>query len=74
MQNMMNNMLNNEKHVKQVLRQKHLGMLIDSRQDFYGYLRNVSNNVNRSMELLSKLQNILPKLTLLTIKKSFILA
>ena len=70
----MNNMLNNEKHVKQVSRQKHLGMLIDSRQDFYGYLRNVSNNVNRSIELLSKLQNILPKLTLLTIKKSFTLA
>ena len=52
--------------------QKHLGMLLDVKLDFQGYLKNIYSKVNKTMGLLRKLHNTLPRLPLLTIYKSFI--
>ena len=52
--------------------QKHLGMLLDVRLDFQGHLKNKYSKVNKTMGLLCKLHNTLPRLPLLTIYKSFI--
>ena len=57
----------NNKSVKQVPSQKHLGMILDTKLNFQEHLKNVLNNVNKTIGLLRKLQNILPCGPLLTI-------
>ena len=52
--------------------QKHLGMLLDVELDFQGHLKNIYSKVNKTIGLLRKLHNTLPRLPLLTIYKSFI--
>ena len=52
--------------------QKHLGILLDVQLDFQGHLKNVYSKVNKTIGLLRKLHNTLPRLSLLTIYKSFI--
>ena len=59
----------NNKSVKQVRSQKHLGLILDSKLNFQEHLQNILNKVNKTIGLLRKLQNILP---LLTIYKSFV--
>ena len=58
--------------VTQSTTQKHLGMLLDVNLDFLGHLKNIYSKVNKTIGLLRKLHNTLPRLPLLTIYKSFI--
>ena len=58
--------------VTQSTTQKHLGMLLDVKLDFQGHLKNIYSKFNETIGLLSKLQNTLPRLPLLTIYPSFI--
>ena len=62
----------NNKSVKQVTSQKHLGLILDSKLNFQEHLQNILNKVNKTIGLLRKLQNILPREPLLTIYKSFV--
>ena len=52
--------------------QKHLGLKLHNRLTFDKHLTNVSNKISKTIGLLRKLQNILPRPALLTIYKSFI--
>ena len=52
--------------------QKHLGLTLDNRLTFYKHLTRVSNKIGKTIGLLRKLQNILPRPAILTIYKSFI--
>ena len=47
-------------------------MLLDTKLDFQGHLKSILNKVNKTIGLLRKLHNTLPRLPLLTIYKSFI--
>ena len=47
-------------------------MLLDTKMDFQGHLKSVINKVNKTIGLLRKPHNTLPRLPLLTIYKSFI--
>ena len=47
-------------------------MFLGTKLDFQGYLKSIFNKVNKTIGLLRKLRNILPRLPLLTIYKSFI--
>ena len=58
--------------VTQSVTQKHLGMLLNTKLDFQGHLKSILNKVNKTIGLLRKLHNTLPRLPLLTIYKSFI--
>ena len=62
----------NNNTVTQSVTQKHLGMLLDTKLDFQGHLNSILNKVNRTIGLLRKLHNTLPRLPLLAIYKSFI--
>ena len=46
---------------------KHLGMFLDSKLDFKEHIQNVLNKVSKTIELLSKLQKILPRSPLISI-------
>ena len=59
----------NNNSVKQV---KHLGVYLDSRLNFREHLQNMFNKTNKTISLLRKLQNNLPRAPLITIYKSFI--
>ena len=60
----------NNKSVTQVPSQKHLGLILDKKLNFQEHLKNILNKVNKTIELLCKLQNILPREPLLPIYKS----
>ena len=62
----------NNNSVKQVQFQKHLGVYLDSRLDFREHFQNTFNKTNKTIGLLRKLQNNLPRAPLITIYKSFI--
>ena len=62
----------NNNTVTQSVTQKFLGMFLDTRLDFQGQGHWIFNKVNKTIGLLRKLHNILPRLPLLTIYKSFI--
>ena len=62
----------NQNLVKSSSNHKHLGMVLDTRLDFNLHLKNVQNKVNKTIGLLRKLQNTLPRTSLITIFKSFI--
>ena len=62
----------NENLVKSSSTQKHLGMILDTKLDFSLHLKNVQNKVNKTIGLLRKLQDTLPRTLLITIFKSFI--
>ena len=59
-------------NVSQASSQKHLGLTLDNRLTFDEHLTNVSNKISKTIGLLRKLQNILPRPALLTIYKCFI--
>ena len=52
--------------------QKHLGMQLDKKLNFEEQLKKVESNVNKTIGIIRKLQNVLPRSALLTIYKSFI--
>ena len=62
----------NNNNVSQASSQKHLGLTLDNRLTFDKHLTSVSNKISKTIGLLRKLQNILPRPALLTIYKSFI--
>ena len=51
---------------------KHLGMILDTRLDFNLHLKSAQNKVSKTIGLLRKPQNTLPRTTLITIFKLFI--
>ena len=62
----------NNMAVTQSTTQKHLGMILDVKLDFQGHLKNIYSKVNKTIVLLHKFNNTLPRLSLLTIYESFI--
>ena len=62
----------NSNNVLETNSQKHLGVVLDNRLSFEDHLKMILNKVNKTIEFLRKLQNILPRSALLTIYKSFI--
>ena len=54
------------------LTQKHLGITLDFKLTFEEPLLNVFKKVNKTMGLLRKLTNLLPRATLITIYKAFV--
>ena len=48
------------------------GMVLETELDFNLHLKNVQNKVNKTIGLLCKLKNTLPRTSLITIFKSFI--
>ena len=58
--------------VPQSTTQKYLGMPLNVKLDFQGHIKNMYSKVNKTIGLLRKLYNTLPRLPLLTIYKSFI--
>ena len=62
----------NQNLVKSSSTHKHLRMVLDTELDFSLHLKNVQNKVNKTIGLLCKLQDTLPRTSLITIFKSFI--
>ena len=62
----------NDNPVHQVALQKHLGMFLDYKLNFEEHLKTIVNKINKTIGLLRKLQNFLPRKSLLTMYKSFI--
>ena len=62
----------NNNPVHETVTQKHLGMVLDFKLNFQERFENMLNKVNETIGLLRKLQNTLPRPSLLTIYKSFI--
>ena len=58
--------------VKSSSSQKHLGMVLDTKLDFKLHIKDVQSKVSKTIGLLRKLQNILPRQWLITIYKWFI--
>ena len=51
----------NNKSVKKVPSQKHLGTILDTKLNFQEHVKNILNKVNKTIGLLRNLQNILPR-------------
>ena len=62
----------NENLLKSSSTQKHLRMILDTKLDFSLHLKNVQNKVNKTIGFLCKLQDTLPRTSLITIFQSFI--
>ena len=58
--------------VAQTNSRKHLGMQLDKKLNFEEHLKKVESKVNKTIGIIRKLQNFLPRSALLTIYKSFI--
>ena len=62
----------NNNNFLQASSQKHLGVTLGGKLTFDKHLNNVLNKVNKTIDLLRKLQNLLSWLTLITIYKAFV--
>ena len=62
----------NNVNVTQSIYQKHLGIILDSKLTFVDHLNMVTTKINITSGLLRKLQNLLPRNTLITIYKAFV--
>ena len=62
----------NNNNASQASSQKHLRLTLDNRLTLDEHLTNVSDKIRKTIGLLRKLQNILPRPALLTICKCFI--
>ena len=58
--------------VAQTNSQKHLGMQLDRKLNFEEHLSKVESKVNKTIGIIRKLQNVLPRSALITIYKLFI--
>ena len=65
-------MLFNNSNVSQVNSQKHLGVILDVKLTFEEHQKNVFNKTNKTIGLLRKLSNLLPRQALITIFKAFV--
>ena len=62
----------NSNQVNKTSSQKHLGIILDESLSFKEHLKTSSVKTNKTLYLLSKLQNLLPRPALITLYKSFI--
>ena len=62
----------NNNNVPETDSQKHLGIILDICSSFANPLKMILNKVNKTVGLLRKLHNVLPRPALLTVYKSFI--
>ena len=62
----------NDKLFQQVSSQKHLGLILDTSLTFDEHIRAIISKVSKSIGLLRKLNNRLPRSFLITIYKSFV--
>ena len=58
--------------VAQSISQKHLGLILDRKLNFEEHLSKVFSKINKTIGVIRKLYNVLPRSALLTIYKSFI--
>ena len=62
----------NNANVCHTASQKHLGIILDSQLMFETHLKTVTTKINKTIGLLRKLQNVLPRSALTTIYKAFV--
>ena len=62
----------NDIPINQTPCQKHLSISLDDQLNFGKYLNYITNKVNKSTEVLCKLQMIIPEQSLVTIFKPFV--
>ena len=62
----------NQSTASQITSQKHLGVILDSSLSFDEHLISVQSKINKTIGLLCKLQNTLPRQALITINKAFV--
>ena len=62
----------NETLVSQTSSQKHLGIILDQKLTFEEHLQKIYTKIAKTLNLLRKLQNLLPRSALITIYKSFV--
>ena len=62
----------NSNLVNKASSQKHLGIILDESLSFEEHLKTISVKTNKTLYLLCKLQNPLPRAALITLYKSFI--
>ena len=65
-------LLFNNNNVSQVNSLKHLGVILDVKLTFEEHLKNVFNKTNKTIRLLRKFCNLLPRQALVTIYKAFV--
>ena len=62
----------NNNNVIQTASQKHLGIILDTRLSFEKYLETVLCKINKTIGLIRKLQNLLPRTALTALYKAFV--
>ena len=62
----------NNTNVTQSIYQKHLGLILDSKLTFENHVNMVTTKINKTIGLLRKLQNPLPRIALMQIYKAFV--
>ena len=62
----------NNAKVTQSMYQNHPGIILDSKLMFENHLKIVTTKINRTIGVLRKLQNLLPRTALITIYKAFV--
>ena len=62
----------NNNNVIQTTSQKHLGIILDTRFYFEKHLETVVCKINKTIGLIPKLQNLLPRTALITLYKAFV--
>ena len=62
----------NNANVTQSIYQKHLGIILDSKLTFENHLKMVTTKINKTIAILGKLRDLLPRTVLMTIYKAFV--
>ena len=62
----------NNANVTQSIYQKHLGIILDSKLTFENHINMVTTKINKTIGLLRKLKNLLPRTALIKIYKAFV--
>ena len=62
----------NNNNVIETTSQKHLGIILDTRLPFEKHLETVLCKINKTLGLIRKLQNHLPRTALITLYKAFV--
>ena len=62
----------NNNNVMQAASHKHLGIILDIRLSFEKHLETVLCKINKTIDLIHKLQNLLPRSALITLYKAFV--
>ena len=63
---------NNNNNAIQTTSQKHIDIILEIRLSFEKYLETVHCKINKTIGLIRKLQNLLPKSALITLHKAFV--